>query len=61
MHSYFTEWTPSENEIEMDKAEIREMIIKLYSNFIVYAKELCPTLINNPILLDWIKLAYIPT
>ena len=51
-HSYL-EWIPVPDSLQMKKDEFRRKIIRLYNNFIVFALELCPLLIGNPMLSDW--------
>lgn len=51
-HSY-SEWRPVPESLQMKKDEFGRMIIILYNNFILFALELCPLLLSNPMLSDW--------
>ncbi|MGL4346378.1 MAG: hypothetical protein ACRCTE_14355 [Cellulosilyticaceae bacterium] len=54
-HTY-TEWKPSPQTIEIEKEEFKDKIIMLYNDFIEYANEICPALINHGMLSRWKKI-----
>ncbi len=53
-HSY-TEWNPVPESIQIKKDEFKQKLIKLHNDFISYASELCPLLINHHMLSGWKK------
>ena len=51
-HSY-TGWRPVPESVKINKNEFSKKMMKLYNDFIVYASELCPLLISQPMLSEW--------
>ncbi|KYN78017.1 hypothetical protein A0J52_01665 [Clostridium sporogenes] len=50
-----TNWIPTPNMIEMNKEKVKRIFNDLYENFIFYSTELCPSLIKNPLLFNWLN------
>ena len=50
-----TKWKLLPSNYEMTKESVEKIVRGLYNTFILYSEKLCPRLIKNPLLLDWMK------
>lgn len=52
-----TSWIPTPSNIEMKKEDVEKIFKSLYDTFISYSTELCHSLINSPLLSEWLNLS----
>ncbi|OXM87397.1 hypothetical protein [Paenibacillus rigui] len=48
-------WKPDPINLQMEKDDVKSLILALKNKFFEFGMELCPDLINNQLLLDWME------